>query len=224
MWLYFVSSTLNAGMNFIITMAMRYPDISEAFMNHGALLGRKHTTTTTTATTTSVLVFKMQNVIDWLTTTFHSVPLFKITFVSFSTTLSRETLAERERGASVLLPTTSNCHSLGPLQLVQMWGLFVISPEDKPCSQKNRGTLNLLLSWEGDQLISIKDVTLMVYIRKSHQRGDIKCTYIFTTKLHDFKTNSEQCRASGKTDVENLGYLLASDVDSAGESFLWVVL
>lgn len=198
-------------------------------MNHGVLLGRKYTTTTTTATTTTattttVLVFKMQNVIDWLPTTFHSVPLFKITFVSFSTTLSRKTLAKRERGAGVLLPTTSNCHSMGPLQLVQMWGLFLTSPEDKSCSQKNRGTLKLLLSWEGGQLISIKDVTLMVYIQKSHQRGDIKCIYVFTTRLHVFKTNSEQCRASGKTDVENLGYLLASDVDSAGESFLWVVL
>lgn len=47
----------------------------------------------------------------------------------------------------------------------------------------------------------------------------------FQGKLQDFKPNEEQHRANSKTDMnENLGYPLASDVDSAGESFLWVVL
>ena len=196
-------------------------------MNHGVLLGRKYTTTvavTTTTTTTTVLVFKMQNVIGWLTTAFHSVSPFKITLVAFSATLSGETLAKAERWARVALPTTSNCHSMGPLQLVQMCGLILISPEDQPCSQNNQGTLKLLLSWEGYQLVCIKDVTLMGYIWKCYPHDDIKDVYISKTKLQVFKTNSEQRRANGKTDMENLGYLLASDVDSAGESFLWVVL
>lgn len=186
-------------------------------MNHGVLLGRKYTTTTTTG-----LVFKMQTVIDWLPLSTQS-PHSKLPLWHFQP-LSAEKPWPRQR--------EEPAYSCPPPQTVTPWdhcswytyGLFVVSPEDKSCSQKNQGTLKLLLSWEGDQLISIKDVTLMVYIQKSHQRGDIKCIYIFTTKLQVFKTNSEQCRASGKTDVENLGYLLASDVDSAGESFLWVVL
>lgn len=65
----------------------------------------------------------------------------------------------------------------------------------------------------------------MGYIWKCHQCDDVKCIYIFKAKLQDFKPNEEQHRANSKTDMnENLGYPLASDVDSAGESFLWLVL
>lgn len=65
----------------------------------------------------------------------------------------------------------------------------------------------------------------MGYIWKCHQCDNIKCIYIFKAKLQDFKTDNEQHRANSKIDMdENLGYLLASDVDSAGESFLWVFL
>lgn len=98
------------------------------------------------------------------------------------------------------------------------------SPEDEFCSQNSQGTLTLLLSWEGCQLVCIKDVALMGYIWKCPPHDDIKWIYIFKTKVQVFKITSEQCRSNGKTNVENLGYLLASDVDSAGESFLGVVL
>lgn len=62
---------------------------------------------------------------------------------------------------------------------------------------------------------------LMGHIQKCHQCNNIKYIYIFKTKLQDFKTNNEQHRAHSKIDMgENLGCLLSSDVDSAGESFL----
>jgi len=86
--------------------------------------------------------------------------------------------------------------------------------------QNNQGTLKLLLSLEGYQLVCIKNVTLIGYIWKCHQQDNIKCIYIFKINFQVFKTSGEQCRGTGKTDMENLGYLLTSDVDSAGESFL----
>lgn len=68
-------------------------------------------------------------------------------------------------------------------------------------------------------------MTSVGHIQKCHQCDDIKYIYIFKTKFQDFKTNNDQHRANGKIDIgKNLGCLLASDVDSPGESFLWVVL
>lgn len=88
MWLYFDSSTLNVGINFIITM-MRYLHISQAF--NESLCSWKENMLLLLCLLQLLalfLFFILQNGIRSGTITFHSVSPFKIPLAALSTVLN----------------------------------------------------------------------------------------------------------------------------------------